>query len=66
LKSSASVDNREPGRDFADLDHYPIDARALARYYAFIGAKRLGAGHFFNIGKPAIRGRKTTCASTWV
>jgi hypothetical protein len=35
--------------DFDEPDHYPIDARALAYHYAYIGIKRLGAGQFYMI-----------------
>jgi hypothetical protein len=34
---------------FADPNHFPVDARGLAYYYAFIGIKRLGAGQFYLI-----------------
>jgi len=43
---------------FTDPDSYPLDHRALAYTYAFIGLKRLGAGQFYTIaikdkdGKP--------------
>ena len=35
--------------EFAEPDHYPVDARGLAYHYAFIGIKRLGAGQFYMI-----------------
>jgi hypothetical protein len=34
---------------YAELDHYPIDARGLAYHYAYIGIKRLGTGQFYMI-----------------
>jgi hypothetical protein len=36
-------------KDFAEPDHFPLDARALAYHYAFIGIKRLGQGQFYLI-----------------
>ena len=33
--------------EYSNPDTYPIDARALAYHYAFIGIKRLGAGQFY-------------------
>jgi hypothetical protein len=35
--------------DFADPNHFPLDARGLAYHYAYIGIKRLGAGQFYLI-----------------
>jgi hypothetical protein len=35
--------------NFAEPDHYPVDARGLAYSYAYIGIKRLGAGQFYLI-----------------
>lgn len=35
--------------DFAEPDHYPVDARGLAYSYAYIGFKRLGTGQFYLI-----------------
>jgi len=35
--------------DFAEPNHYPVDARGLAYHYAYIGIKRLGAGQFYLI-----------------
>jgi hypothetical protein len=34
---------------FADPNHFPVDARALAYHYAYIGIKHLGAGQFYLI-----------------
>ena len=34
---------------YADPNSYPIDTRALAYSYAFVGIKRLGAGQFYLI-----------------
>jgi len=32
---------------FSDPDRYPVDARALAYSYAYVGIKRLGTGQFY-------------------
>jgi hypothetical protein len=40
---------KEAQSGYADPNQYPIDNRAMAYSYAFIGLKRLGAGQFYAI-----------------